>query len=274
MRDTTFIYSLSCPLDGEIKYIGKSNDPKSRFRKHKSLGDTNKGDNPMKNIWIKNLLEKGFTPILSIIEEVDIKDWKVREKFYIKYYKELGYKLYNVCGGGNGLTFGNSGSYVGNPPVKVVCLTKAGEFVKEFNSVKEGKEFCGKSIYNVLVGKRKTSGGYIWIYKHIYDTLSYLELQDIVRNANINNSNKNGLKTRWRKGNKSWNKGRTDLVSKKRKEVYQYSIDNKFIRKWKHAKLAAIEIGCHYGSISLCARSNSNGLLKSSFGYKWSYNKI
>jgi hypothetical protein len=257
MRDTTFIYSLSCPLDGEIKYIGKSNDPKSRFRKHKSLGDTNKGDNPMKNIWIKNLLEKGFTPILSIIEEVDIKDWKVREKFYIKYYKELGYKLYNVCGGGNGPTFGNSGSYVGNPPVKVVCLKKSGEFVKEFNSLKEGKEFCGKSIYNVLVGKRKTSGGYIWIYKDKYDNLSDDDLKSIIENANINNNLNNGISTRFVKGN----------ISNKRKKVNQYTIDGIFIKSWEHVELAANEYGCSKSNIRKCAL----GLSKTSVNYIWKY---
>jgi len=274
MNKKTYIYSLICPLDGQIKYIGKANDPNGRFRKHKSLGDKNSGNNLLKNEWIKNLLDKNLSPILDIIEEVDISEWKVKEKFYIKFYKENGVELFNICGGGNGPSFGNSGSYVGKPPVKVVCLSKNGDLIKTFDSIKEGKSFCGKSIYNVLVGKRKTSGGYLWLYKHIYDNLSDLELQDIVRNANINNSNKNGLKTRWSKGNPSWNKGRTDLVSEKRKEVYQYSIDNKFIRKWDHAKLASIEIGCYYGSISLCARSNSNGLLKSSFGYKWSYEMI
>ena len=39
----TYIYSLVCPLDGKVKYIGKSNNPYLRFSKHKSLSDKNTG---------------------------------------------------------------------------------------------------------------------------------------------------------------------------------------------------------------------------------------
>ena len=31
MRKTTFIYGLYCPIENKVKYIGKSNDPISRF---------------------------------------------------------------------------------------------------------------------------------------------------------------------------------------------------------------------------------------------------
>lgn len=263
----TYIYSLSCPLDGTVKYIGKANSPKDRFRKHKNLADKNNGDNILKNKWIKQLLDQNLLPILNVIEEVDISEWKVKEKFYIKLYKDNGVELFNICGGGNGASFGNSGSFVGKPPIKVVCLTKEGEYVKTFDSIKEGKEFCGKSIYNVLIGKRKTSGGYIWLYKEKYDSLTATELKDIVKNVNINNSGKNGISTRWSKGHISWNKGKTGLISEKRKKVNQYSLDGKFIKEWECAKFVAEEFGCSPSNITMCA----SGRIKTAMGYKWSY---
>jgi hypothetical protein len=263
----TYIYSLNCPLDGTVKYIGKTNSPKDRFRKHKSVADKNTGDNILKNKWIKQLLDQNLLPILNIIEEVDVSEWKVKEKFYIKLYKDNGVELFNICGGGNGPSFGNSGSFVGNPPVKVVCLTKDGEYVNTFDSVKEGKQFCGKSIYNVLIGKRKTSGGYIWIYKEKYDTLTDSMLNDIIKNANINNSSKNGISTRWIKGCSSWNKGKTGIISKRRKKVIQYSLDNEFIKEWECAKFVAEEFGCSPSNITMCA----SGRIKTAVGYKWSY---
>jgi len=263
----TYIYSLNCPLDGTVKYIGKANSPKDRFRKHKSLADKNTGDNILKNKWIKQLLDQNLLPILNIIEEVDVSEWKVKEKFYIKLYKDNGVELFNICGGGNGPSFGNSGSYVGNPPVKVVCLTKYGEYVNTFDSVKEGKEFCGKRIDNVLAGKRKTSGGYIWIYKDKYDLLTATELKDIVKNVNINNSGKNSMSTRWSKGHISWNKGKTGIISKRRKRVIQYSLDGEFIKEWECAKFAAQEFGCTNCNITMCA----SGRIKTAVGYKWSY---
>ena len=263
----TYIYSLSCPLGGTVKYIGKANNPKERFRKHKNLADKNTGDNILKNKWIKELLDKNLLPILDIIEEVDITEWKIKEKFYINLYKENGAELFNICGGGNGPSFGNSGSFVGKPPVKVVCLTKEGQYVKTFDSAKEGREFCGKRIDNVLIGKRKTSGGYIWIYKEKYDSLTDSELKSIIKNANINNSLKNGIQTRWSKGQIAWNKGKTGSISEKRKKVTQYSLDGEFIKEWECAKLAALELGCTANNITMCA----GGFSKTAAGYKWIY---
>jgi hypothetical protein len=263
----TYIYSLNCPLDGTVKYIGKSNSPKDRFRKHKNLSGKNTGDNILKNKWIKNLLDKNLLPILNIIEEVDVSEWKDKEKFYIKLYKDNGVELFNICGGGNGSSFGNSGSFVGKPKVKVVCLTKEGDYVKSFDSIKEGREFCGKRIYNVLVGKRKTSGGYIWIFKEKYDSLTATELSDIIKNANINNSGKNAVSTRWSKGHISWNKGKTGIISKRRKKLIQYSLDGEFIKEWECAKFAAQEFGCTNSNITMCA----SGKTKTAVGYKWSF---
>jgi len=77
----TYIYSLVCPLDGKVKYIGKSNNPYLRFSKHKSLSDKNTGDNILKNEWIRKLLSIGESPILSILEEVDVTEWKIKRNF-------------------------------------------------------------------------------------------------------------------------------------------------------------------------------------------------
>lgn len=253
----TYIYSLVCPLDGKVKYVGKANDPKSRFRKHKSLGDTNTGDNIAKNEWIKSLLDQGLLPILEILEEVEITEWKEKEKFYVRQFREQGLELFNICGGGNGATFGNSGSFKGKPPVKVVCLTKKGEYVNTFNSIKEGREFCGKKIYNVLVGKRKTSGGYIWLFERVYNSITEEELNIIIENANINNSLNNGISTRFKKGQ----------ISDKRKKVKQYTLDGIYLKTWEYAGVAAKEYSCSISNITMCAC----GRTKSAVGYKWVY---
>ena len=71
----TFIYALCCPLTEEIRYIGKANKPKERFSKHKCL----QGNNLEKNKWIKELLNSNLLPIIKIIDEVSINDWKEKE---------------------------------------------------------------------------------------------------------------------------------------------------------------------------------------------------
>lgn len=270
----TYIYSLVCPLDGKVKYIGKSNNPYLRFSKHKSLSDKNTGDNILKNEWIRSLLSIGESPILNILEEVDITEWKIKEKYYITKYKDLGNEIFNICGGGNGPTFGNSGSFgqgINDRKVKVVCLTKEGEYVKTFDSVTDGRKFIdGKRIHNVLIGKRKTSGGYIWIYEEKYKKMNEDELKHIVDNANTINKDNMGIGGRFCKGGSTWNKGKTGGISEKRKEVHQYSLNGEFIKTWKYSKDAADELGCSADNIKWCA----SGKGKTAVGYRWSYTKI
>jgi hypothetical protein len=263
----TYIYSLICPIDNKVKYIGKANDPKARFRKHKSLANNDKGENYLKNEWVRTLYEKGLIPILEIIEQVDVSDWKVKEKYYISLYKQMGIELYNICGGGNGATFGNKGSFKGNPPVKVICLSKKGEYIKTFDSIKQGEEFCGKRIHNVLVGKRKTSGGYIWVYEKVYKNYNKEQLQDLIKESNINNSSKNGLKTRFTKNTSPWNKGKSGFISIKRKKVVQYTVGDDFVKIWDSAKIASKELGCTDNNIKQCIY----GKTKTAVGYKWKY---
>lgn len=261
MITKTYIYALKCPLDNKVKYIGKANDTIGRYRKHISLGFTGKGDNHLKNEWIFSLLENGLKPILEILEEVNINEWKTKEKFYIKQYKEMGYELYNVCGGGNGASFGNSGSFKGNPPVKVVCLSLTGEYLNTFNSIKEATSFCGKKIFNVLVGKRKSSGGYLWLYEKKYSSMTSGDIEEFVLNCNTKNINNNGLVTRFKKG---------IINVEKKKEVHQYTLDGEYIKTWECVRLAAKELNCSKSSIYMCA----NGKSKMSHGFKWAYKKI
>jgi len=176
MRTTTFIYTLSCPISGEIKYIGKANNPKSRLNEHKRMRDKNIS----KNNWIKNLLDNGLSPILNILEEVTMFEWKDKEKNYIRKFRERG-NLLNLCGGANGSEFGNKTSFDGSHARKIVCLSKEGTYIETFNSIKDSREKYGSGITDAGLeifkepgkqskismcanGLRKTAYGFKWTY--------------------------------------------------------------------------------------------------------------
>lgn len=97
MRKTTFIYTLSCPVTNEIRYVGKANNPTSRFYNH--LIESTK---TYKNNWIKSLKKKGLKPILEILEEVLIEEWTFWEEHYISLFKSWNFKLTNMTSGGEG----------------------------------------------------------------------------------------------------------------------------------------------------------------------------
>lgn len=80
-----FIYALKHPITKEIRYIGKSINPKRRIYQHIN----NFKGNSYKNNWIKSLLKENLKPELEILEICSQLNWCERETFYISFYPNL-----------------------------------------------------------------------------------------------------------------------------------------------------------------------------------------
>lgn len=98
--ENTFIYSLSDPITGFVRYIGKSDNVRKRFSDHFKPSSINK--NTYKNNWLKKIRGNGLIPIIDIIDEVSKLDWKFWEIHYISLYKSWGFPLVNLTNGGDG----------------------------------------------------------------------------------------------------------------------------------------------------------------------------
>lgn len=97
---TVFIYCLSDPETGEIRYVGKTKDKANRFRNH--LKEKRRG---WKSAWVQSLKNRGLEPVMEELERIensDDTDWQHIEKFYISYFKFLGLNLTNLKEGGTG----------------------------------------------------------------------------------------------------------------------------------------------------------------------------
>lgn len=94
---TTYIYALLDPRTNEIKYVGKSDYPKARYKTH-----CKRTDNKHLMNWIKQLKRENLQPSLMTLEECDNSIWQERERYWIKYYREQGCKLTNLTDGGDG----------------------------------------------------------------------------------------------------------------------------------------------------------------------------
>jgi group I intron endonuclease len=92
------IYGIKNTINDKI-YIGKTGmNFGDRWDSHRSLLNNNKHDNPyLQHAWNKYGQDK-FEFV--IIEECDIDILEEREKYYIKFYKDLGLS-YNIHDGGN-----------------------------------------------------------------------------------------------------------------------------------------------------------------------------
>lgn len=92
------IYVLSDPRNEDIRYVGKTKQAiEKRLKQH--LRDRN---NNRRTNWIKSLRKVGVSPTILLIENTDEQNWEIRERYWIKYYRSLGYDLTNLTDGGEG----------------------------------------------------------------------------------------------------------------------------------------------------------------------------
>lgn len=91
-----YIYSLSDPDTGEIRYIGKTKHPHSRLRCHLL---TSRKQKTGKEKWINNLLQSNQEPVFDIVEVCNPGNWEERERYWIQFYRS---QLTNIADGGHG----------------------------------------------------------------------------------------------------------------------------------------------------------------------------
>lgn len=99
------IYGLVCPIDGSIRYIGKSKNPKRRLSAHISSAARNVYDHHASR-WIRKLAALGLVPRLEILQAVqDGEDWRECERSWIAKGISEGWPLTNSTVGGEGLDY-------------------------------------------------------------------------------------------------------------------------------------------------------------------------
>lgn len=94
----TYIYGLIDPRNGNLMYVGKSNNPTLRLGGHRK--DPLK--NPRKRNWIFELKSQSLDPIIRIFEICALEKWEQREIFWINKFLSEGCDLFNLNKGGGG----------------------------------------------------------------------------------------------------------------------------------------------------------------------------
>jgi group I intron endonuclease len=96
-----YIYGLLDPNTKELRYIGKTNNLKVRYRDHiNKLSETNYKAN-----WIKSLKNNNLKPELIVLEKYENEsDCFKAEIFLIEYFRSIGVNLTNLTNGGEGVS--------------------------------------------------------------------------------------------------------------------------------------------------------------------------
>lgn len=94
-----FIYALSDPRSGAIRYVGKTDNLKRRLKSHMN----NAGSTHVAR-WIQSLKKAGVSPVMKVLETIyDPEElyWQQCERLWIKVLSENGCNLTNLDSGGN-----------------------------------------------------------------------------------------------------------------------------------------------------------------------------
>lgn len=101
---TDYIYGLRCPLSGEIRYIGKTNQPRQRLSLH--VWWARQRNHTYVARWIGGLLKLGLRPSLEVIFEVPPHEgWQYHEMRLIEAFRSAGHHLMNLTVGGDGVIY-------------------------------------------------------------------------------------------------------------------------------------------------------------------------
>ena len=164
-----FIYSLSDPITNEVRYIGKTNNPKNRYKRHLQKCYLEKYDkNTHKSNWIKSLLKVGGKPIMNIIQECDSSNVNELEIYWVRKFKDDGFRLTNLSEGGefgvdwNGRKHKDSSKkkihdskYKYMTPVIEYDLN--GNILNEYESLIDASRKSGNHIYLISLCCKKKS---------------------------------------------------------------------------------------------------------------------
>lgn len=192
-------------------YVGSSNNMQKRFSAHRL---NIKAQNNQSHIqFLKSINKHGKEDYLCfLLEKTD--DLKVREEYWIRYFDSVnsGYNLtYN--------TDRNFDKIIERKTRPVVMLDSKGLFVKRFESVSEGANFCGSSTSNVsgcCLGRYNSVKNYIFVYEDDYDSsklyyipkINYAKRHTEIWRNNISKKMSNRIVSKETKDKQSKAKGR------------------------------------------------------------------
>lgn len=99
-EECAFIYGLFDPITFEIKYLGKTINPKLRYKQHirEAVNKIGKDIKSEKNKWIESILKNKLFPTMGILETTNFLSYAKAENFWITHYKKMGYNITNKLG--------------------------------------------------------------------------------------------------------------------------------------------------------------------------------
>lgn len=233
-EEIRFIYTLTCPLTNQIRYIGQTKNIKKRIYKHIY---SSKNPKTYTQCWIKSLIDKDLKPIIEVLEECDIYTVDENEIFYISIFKSWGFNLTNLEEGG--------------------CLNKiiSTETIKKLSQINIGRKQSEETKLKRNISLKET-----WKSEELRE-LKRKQTLELIKDGVIN-----------QKGKASKKKGKPFVGSREKvslslKEYYRNNVSSKkivfdnieeIIRDYNNLNISLLEISNKYN----VARTTITRLMK------------
>jgi len=235
-----YVYVLIDPrYPDDVRYVGITNDMKSRFRRH--IRDAETGKRNHRTCWVKSLLQEGITPLMTIIDETNNENWVQCEMEWIAYYRAIGCDLVNGTDGGDG-----SRGYVPSEETRRK-LAEKGRHHSEESRQKISLKNKGKKRSDETRRKMSEYG------KNRSD-------------EHLRKLSESGKK-RPPRSKETFRKQSAN--NPRRKPVLQYDKFGHFIRQWDSARQAGIQLGINPSNIRQCCKRAPH--FNTIGGYVWRY---
>jgi hypothetical protein len=250
---TTFIYSLSDPRTNQIRYIGKSDNPKIRLESHLKDKKFNHKVN-----WIRSLSILKLKPIVEVVDEVAEDEWQFWEIHYISLFKSWGFKLTNSTLGGEGLS---------DPTGEIA--KKISESLKGQVQSKETKQKRGDSLRDAYKQKPRSKAFYDKIVKTRYISGGFMPSEESKK------KNSKTHKELYKEGKVSeafLKQAGRSMIGKENpasRTVMQYNMQGNFIKEWESARQAGNFLNKSACNISNGCKGKEN--YNKVYGYIWRY---
>ena len=244
----TKIYTLTDPITNQVRYVGKTIRPLSD-RRNKHVQDAKRTLNH-RACWIRGLLSKGVKPIIELLEEVPNSEWQECERFYISYFRFLGFRLTNILDGGNC-----------DVPTRYISkkLSVAGTGRKHTPEAKRKISMANSGpnngMYGAIISVRERAK------RRRFHTGKKMSLAAIEKTRIANLGRKNTMEAREKMRASSPNK----------RPVYQYDLCGTLIKCWD--SVAECCRTMHYCGKNIAECCNHKRL-KTYRGFRWEYKEL
>lgn len=246
--NAVYIYALICPDTQQVRYIGKTINPRNRMYGHINNSKGNK--KPTKVMcWVSSLLKAGKKPIMEILHETDNDNWEKLEIECIAQYRATS-DLCNILDGG--LIYVKDNNYVRKKMSESKRNKPRPQYVKDKIAQAKKRLILTEDVRKKMGAANKGKP----MPQHVKEALAIANKGRIITEATKEKISKTKKARNYNMPENSKQK-----ISEKKViyKILQYDKQDVFIKEWNSAREAALSLGLNKARILVASMPENVG---------------